>query len=127
MRSRVLIALLAVVVAGSLAAAASSALPTRGKLEGCVYTRNNGATTTDFVKVVEKGAGHHRGLHLQRRGSECDEAVHACRERDSDRTRSVRTFGVATIVVHLANPPGSYTMQFTLSAGNDITQSPCSA
>jgi ABC-type branched-subunit amino acid transport system ATPase component len=122
--------LLLVVVAGSLASTAASALTAQhkpGKLEGCVYTRNNGATTTDFVKVFEKGAGHHKGTFTFN-----GEGVNATRRFTLAANGiaivpvTVRTFGVATIVVHLANPPGSYAMQFTLSAGNDVTQSPCS-
>ena len=81
------------------------------------------------VKVFEKGAGGNKGtVTFNGQGVKATMPFTLPANGTVIVPFTAKTFGAATLVVHLATvPPHSYTMHFTLSAANDVTQSPCSA
>lgn len=136
MRSRgplVLVLVLAFAVAAALLAAPGIAKPKKpkkpklGPLEGCVFVTNNGNTSTENIDVFDKGAGGMKGtIHFSGDGLDQTTPFKLGSNGMAVVPFTVTQFGASTITVNLASiPPMHYSLNFTLGAGNDVTQTSC--
>lgn len=130
MRSRGPLVLLLVLVLAVVSAFAAAPGMAKKKpkhkpshLEGCVAITNNGNDSTENVKVLDTGAGGTKGsVHFNGQGLDKMTPFKLSSNGTAVVPFTVTTFGSATITVSLASsPPMTYTIQFTLGSGNDVT------